>query len=103
MEDSKTDKRLEAARDLNDWMSWYWSILAGDARPYSDLLIRDLSPGGSALRMAADKKLTYADRSAASAVRNIERWKARHDVLLTECESIVAEMIIRDMSKEADS
>ena len=23
MEDSKTDKRLEAARDLNDWMSWY--------------------------------------------------------------------------------
>ena len=102
MEDSKTDKRLEAARDLNDWMTWYWSNLAGDARPCSDVLIGDLSAGSSAMRMAG-QKLTYSDRSAASAVQNIEKWKARHDVMLTGCESIVVEMIIRDMSKEADS
>ena len=101
MEDSKTDKRLEAARDLNDWKVWYWSILAGDARPCSDVLISDLSAGGSALRNSPDQKLTYSDMSAASAVQNIEQWKARHDGLLTGCESIVANVIIRDMSKEA--
>ena len=98
MEDSKTDKRLEAARDLNDWKSWYWSILAGDARPCSDVLISDLSAGSSAMRTAPDQKLTYPDMSAASAVQNLEVWKARHDELLTGCESIVANVIIRDMS-----
>ena len=50
------------------------------------------------MRTAPDQKLTYPDMSAASAVQNLEVWKARHDELLTGCESIVANLIIRDMS-----
>ena len=116
MEDTEPNQRLEAGHDLEDWLTWHYGILTGVAHVFSNVLINDLKAGGDARRARRPKRaqgivdfpedITDEERlrlRRQNAVRGIEEWINQNHELTTQCEDLLARLILKDMSKEVDS